>query len=167
MLPSHCVRVCWEAVMGISVLIVICCLVWHLIIPMMAWRNLWKKKQKTNCIYWRNNCFLWNMSRPNDMGLLSMDSRDSLFVCNDINAGVVKGRGLGEEWSNDSHRSRDSLGITKWCPETYNGVWRPGHQEHYNHYNWHLPIQNKTKDNSMIKCTKTTLQKSTGVYRQY
>lgn len=36
-----------------------------------------------------------------------------LFVCNDINAGVVKGGGLCKERSNDGHGSRDSLGVTK------------------------------------------------------
>ena len=36
-----------------------------------------------------------------------------LFVGDHINAGVVKGGGLGEEWSDDGHGGRDSLWITK------------------------------------------------------
>lgn len=36
----HWVSGCWDVVMGICVLMVIRCLVWHRIIPMMARRNL-------------------------------------------------------------------------------------------------------------------------------
>lgn len=42
-----------------------------------------------------------------------MKRMHSLFVCDHINAGVVEGGGLGKEWSDDSHGSRDSLGVTK------------------------------------------------------
>lgn len=45
--------------------------------------------------------------------LSTRERKDSLFVCNDVNAGVVKGGGLGKEWSDDGHGSRDSLGVTK------------------------------------------------------
>lgn len=59
----------------------------------------------------------------------------SLFVGNDVNTGIIKGGGLGKEWSNNSHWGRDSLWVTKRCPQTHHGVWRPGNQEHDNHYN--------------------------------
>lgn len=61
-----------------------------------------------------------------------------LFVCDDVNAGIVEGRGLGKEWSDDGHRSRDSLGVSKGSPETHHGVGRPGHQEHDDHHYGHL-----------------------------
>lgn len=68
-----------------------------------------------------------------------------LFVCDDINAGVVKGGGLCKEWSDDGHGSRDGLGVTKRCPETNHGVWRPGNQKHDDHHYGHLPVITKQK----------------------
>ena len=75
--------------------------------------------------------------------------RNSLFVGNNVNTGIVKGGWFRKEWSNDGHRSRNVLWVWKWCPQTDYGVWRPSHQEHDNHHHWHLG--GRTKCGASIK----------------
>lgn len=82
-----------------------------------------------------------------------MEEEHSLFVCDDVNAGIVKGGGLGEERSDDGHGSRDGPGVTERCPETDHGVWRPGHQEHDDHHDGHLPVTTEQVSMEALKET--------------
>lgn len=69
---------------------------------------------------------------------LVLISEHLLFVCNDINAGIIECGRFGEERSYDGHCRRNFLWVSKGRPQTHNRIWRPCHQEHYNHHNRHL-----------------------------